>query len=602
MAGGLQARGGISGAVAVVGLLMMLAFFPSTGSAADYFASGPTMPGNRFGPNVAPLPNGNILVAGGYDGSSRLASAWVFNPANGSFTTTGSMNSPRQQSATQPLPNGQILVAGGLNNSFTRLSSAEIYDPATGSFSSIAATMNAARQGPGSAPLPDGRVLIAGGFSGSTYLNSAQIYDPVSQTFSDTGSMTTARASAATAPLPDGRVLVAGGQGGTGVIGSAEVFDPATGQFTSIPDQLNTPRQGAFAVALADGRILIGGGDSGAFSSLDTAEVFDPATGEFTPVAAGLGGARAYAGASLLQDGRTIAFGGVATFNGTPLNTTVFFNSNPVPRASGGAFGDQVIDTTSPLRQIRITNLGSQILRFGAAATIDGDDVADFEIRSDGCAGRSLTYRQSCLIGVTFSPSDLGPRLADLLIDTNGDPFNNVICLCGNGVDAPVGPTGPTGDSGPTGASGGTGATGITGLTGPSGGTGSTGPKGPTGPTGPGGNVVPPSKPVIRQTVKQRRLGQGSFIFARITCASACRINRATGTIRAGVGRKARLLVKAPKRLPGGGGVPVRVKIPSKVVKRLKATGRRSRLAMTIAATSDGGRTTKSMVVIVRAR
>jgi hypothetical protein len=107
----------------------------------------------------------------------------------------------------------------------------------------------------------------------------------------------------------------------------------------------------------------------------------------------------------------------------------------------------------------------------------------------------------------------------------------------------------------------------------------------------------------VEQTVKRRHLSRGrSFAFARIVCRSACRVNRATAAIGSGTGRKAKVKVTAPKRLPGGGSVSARLSIPRKVASRLKASGRRARIGITVAVTSDGGRTTKSMVVTVRAR
>jgi hypothetical protein len=84
------------------------------------------------------------------------------------------------------------------------------------------------------APLPDGRVLIAGGVGvGGAVLDSAEVFDPRSETFSATGSMTTARADAVAAPLPDGRVLVAGGYDAANELSTAEVYDPSTGTFSA---------------------------------------------------------------------------------------------------------------------------------------------------------------------------------------------------------------------------------------------------------------------------------------------------------------------------------------------------------------------------------
>jgi hypothetical protein len=66
------------------------------------------------------------------------------------------------------------------------------------------------------------------------------------------------------------------------------------------------------------------------------------------------------------------------------------------------------------------------------------------------------------------------------------------------------------------------------------------------------------------------------------------------------VGLKAKVTVRVPKSLPGGGSVSARLSIPNRIAKRLTETGRRSRIGVTIVATSNGGRTNKSMVVRVR--
>ena len=77
--------------------------------------------------------------------------------------------------------------------------------------------------------LDDGRVLIAYGDA------SAELYDPATGTFSPTGSMTTARVVASATRLADGRVLIAGGlaqPGGTKTLASAELYDPKSGTFS----------------------------------------------------------------------------------------------------------------------------------------------------------------------------------------------------------------------------------------------------------------------------------------------------------------------------------------------------------------------------------
>jgi hypothetical protein len=80
---------------------------------------------------------------------------------------------------------------------------------------------------------------------------------------------------AVAAPLPNGQVLIAGGRNLSGVLQSAELFDPSTGTFTALPasSELQNPRQQAAAVLLDNGQVLIAGGDTGS-SFLPGAELF----------------------------------------------------------------------------------------------------------------------------------------------------------------------------------------------------------------------------------------------------------------------------------------------------------------------------------------
>ncbi len=110
--------------------------------------------------------------------------------------------------------------------------------------------------------LADGRVLFAGGCD-----TKAEVYDPATGTFSPTGSLAQVRAGATATPLHDGRVLFAGGYncapgGQDGMWASAEVYDPATGTFGPT-GSMAAPRSQHTATLLADGRVLIAGGLSG---------------------------------------------------------------------------------------------------------------------------------------------------------------------------------------------------------------------------------------------------------------------------------------------------------------------------------------------------
>jgi hypothetical protein len=80
---------------------------------------------------AAPLPNGDVLIAGGISsgGGQPLASAELFDPTTGTFSDAGvgPMTTGRMQPAAAPLPDGDVLIAGGAG-ALGELSSAEIFE------------------------------------------------------------------------------------------------------------------------------------------------------------------------------------------------------------------------------------------------------------------------------------------------------------------------------------------------------------------------------------------------------------------------------------------------------------------------------------------
>jgi len=129
--------------------------------------------------------------------------------APGTFRFTGEEPSYSSHSATL-LRNGKVLVASGFEWPTNRhLPDAELYDPATGTFTATG-SLNAARAYHSATLLLDGRVLVAGGWA-DAILDSAEIYDPTKGTFTTVGSMAASRSWHSATLLPDGKVLVAGG-------------------------------------------------------------------------------------------------------------------------------------------------------------------------------------------------------------------------------------------------------------------------------------------------------------------------------------------------------------------------------------------------------
>ena len=185
------------------------------------------------------------------------------------WSLTGNLNAPRHGHTATLLTNGKVLVAGGASSCGSRMSSAELYDPSTGTWS-VTGSLHIARGCHAATLLPNGKVLIAGNCESSS---STELYDPVSGTWQPTGSFNKIRGSITATLLPNGRVLAVGGSG-VGLV--AEVYDPITGTWSIT----GTPSISGFTVLLPDGKVLnVWEGlawdnyDDGLFTQL-----YDPAT------------------------------------------------------------------------------------------------------------------------------------------------------------------------------------------------------------------------------------------------------------------------------------------------------------------------------------
>jgi len=229
------------------------------------------------------LPSGKVLIAGGDPGSYLTTnSAELYDPATGTFTPTGSLaTTTRGQHMAVLLSNGKVLIVGGGSWDWggSILSSAELYDPATGTFTATG-SMATARIAFAATLLSTGKVLVAGGETCCyPILGSAELYDPAAGTFTPTGSLNTSRDSHTATLLSNGTVLVAAGYHGPGdaAITSAELYDPAAGTFTPT-GSLNTARNQHTATLLNNGVVLMAGGSDSSGNALASAELYEPNT------------------------------------------------------------------------------------------------------------------------------------------------------------------------------------------------------------------------------------------------------------------------------------------------------------------------------------
>ena len=256
------------------------------------------------------LGDGRVLILGG---ASKVAE--LFDPTTNEFSSTGSMVVQRSAPAVVLLANGKVLVMGGYSNqiNYPAIQSAELFDPATGIFTSTG-NMTAARSGPIAVVLANGKVLVAGGNSGGSYLQSSDLYDPIAGTFASTGLMNVPRASATATLLRDGNVLVAGGQnyggGSYPRLSSGSIYNTASGSWTATSNSMITARSEASAVVLSDGRVLIVGGMQTNTVALASTEIFDMATMSFVSSTPTMDSSRVRSGVVALSDGTVLVIGG----------------------------------------------------------------------------------------------------------------------------------------------------------------------------------------------------------------------------------------------------------------------------------------------------
>jgi hypothetical protein len=432
------------------------------------------------------LSDGTVLIAGGDDGSGNsLSSAELYIPSTGAFIATGSLNAARGFATATALIDGTVLLAGGWGNG-TALATAELYHPATHSFTATG-SLNVGRTLGTATLLNGGTVLIAGGEdSGGGTLSQAELYDPVSKTFTLTGSLNTARGDHAATLLTNGTVLVEGGfacqpldctQSSVDMTPSAEIYNPVSATFTAT-GPLTVARQVHTATLLGDGTVLVAGGWSDFNRALTSAEVYQPATFEpanLVSITVSPGGPSLTVGTSqaLVATGtfvdlttqtlvspiwssldNTVATvtndsGGNSGVTNDSSNSGVVFGvaagsttvtactgticgSATVTVSQGTAtispssltFPDTAVGTTSAAQTITLTNTGP-------LSTIQV--TGDFQEASNNCV--PIPSSGTCMVQVIFAPTAGGPLTGTISFNDSATGSPQIVTLSGSGID-----------------------------------------------------------------------------------------------------------------------------------------------------------------------
>ncbi|WP_158626555.1 Ig-like domain-containing protein [Corallococcus interemptor] len=240
---------------------------------ANTWAATPARSLPRFSSTLVALADGRALAVGGALGapSTPYANVDIYEPQTNTWAVTTALNQPRKQALATRLADGRVLVVGGFNASNMQTRSAELFQPATGTWTPVPTDANFPHYADDTITLlADGRVMLVNNMG-------VELFDPATNTFAKVGTSANGRYDHVAARLPDGRVLLTGGSRNT-----SELFDPVLLQFTPTGAMLVPNRHFAAAAVMADGTVLVAGGHDGVATTFGSIERYHPDTGTWT--------------------------------------------------------------------------------------------------------------------------------------------------------------------------------------------------------------------------------------------------------------------------------------------------------------------------------
>jgi outer membrane protein OmpA-like peptidoglycan-associated protein len=275
-----------------------------------------------------------------------------------------------------------VLVTGGTTGT-TTLDSAQIYDPVGNGWSAVF-HMSAKRAYHTATALPSGQVLVAGGEDDGTDLGTAELFTespaaPGGSFAVTAGPMTAMRSHHAAALLQDGSVLLTGGDAAGAVLRSTEIYG-VDGMFTAAGDMTAT-RAGHTATPLLSGEVLVVGGRDAGGAPLGSAELYRPGSRDFSASPSGTVLPRADHAASILPGGLVLIAGG-ADENGESLQDARQYDpaANRFSLADGLTLG-RALETATLLPD-------GTVLAYGGAGRRPPDELVDLYSAVSPAAGR----------------------------------------------------------------------------------------------------------------------------------------------------------------------------------------------------------------------
>lgn len=305
------------------------------GTTRQFRSAGSLLLDRRAYHEAVSVGNGSVLLIGGYGATSALASSELYDRNLGTFGPGPRMAEARDFHAACALKDGRVLVAGGVSydaqGRATYSDTAELLDRDF-TFRTLANRPLRRRAGHTMTILPDGKVLIAGGVASATGLsNAAEIFDPATETFTVVTNVPREYRQLHTATLIDGGEHVLFADGGDAIL---EVFDQATDRFYPAGGSSFANRTRSTATLLPSGDVLFTGGfeQRGTQTTiLQSMDIYLRASGDWGRVVpAGVIFAVPRAGhtATSLDDGRVVFCGGFGQTDS--LDSAVILTPDPV--------------------------------------------------------------------------------------------------------------------------------------------------------------------------------------------------------------------------------------------------------------------------------
>jgi N-acetylneuraminic acid mutarotase len=258
---------------------------------------------------------GFVLTILGCSNTNSSSTNVQTHSISGSLSTADSTGFTGRANPGSGIINGKIYVVDGMGASASVLNTLEVFDPVTNSWSTPQTAGKNIPRAALTAAVVNNKLYVIGGcqLNGTNYipLSSVEVFDPASNswsTLSTTGKFTLRWALSSC--VVNNKIYVLGGYDGVSQLGTLEVFDPSTNSWST--PQTNgsmTPRTFP-GVAVVDGKIYVMGGGTVQGNALNTFEAFDPSTNSWsTPKTDGAMTAR-YGLASAVVNGIIYAIDG----------------------------------------------------------------------------------------------------------------------------------------------------------------------------------------------------------------------------------------------------------------------------------------------------